>query len=216
MIAPDYRVGPENRLPASLDDGFAAIRWIRTQADAGVAADPWMERYADFARVYVSGDSAGGGIAYHVSIRAPLEPSWGRVQIKGYVLLMAFFGGEERTPSETTCPPDAFLNRDLNDRYWRLSLPAGANRDHPFSNPFAPGAPDLKELELPAVLVIAGGCDLLRDREIEYAKKLKEYGKQVDLIVYKGDRHGFFTLTPNSPTSKDLMDRISAFMEAHQ
>ncbi|GLJ44645.1 hypothetical protein SUGI_0938440 [Cryptomeria japonica] len=220
VIAPDYRVGPEHRLPASLDDGFAAIRWIRTQTEAidgsAATADPWMACHADFARVYVSGDSAGGGIAYHVSIRAPLEPSWGRVQIKGYILLMAFFGGEERTPSEATCPSDAFLNRDLNDRYWRLSLPVGANRDHPVCNPFGPGAPDLKELALPAVLVIAGGCDLLRDREIEYAEKLKEYGKQVELAVYEGEQHGFFTLTPNSSASKDLMDRIIGFMKAHQ
>ncbi|GLJ11410.1 hypothetical protein SUGI_0166560 [Cryptomeria japonica] len=92
----------------------------------------------------------------------------------------------------------------------------GSNRDHPVSNPFGFGAPDLKELALPAVLVIAGGCDLLRDREIEYAEKLKEYGKQVELVVYEGEGHGFFTLTPNSSASKDLMDRIIGFMKAHQ
>uniref|UniRef100_A0A0D6R074 Alpha/beta hydrolase fold-3 domain-containing protein n=1 Tax=Araucaria cunninghamii TaxID=56994 RepID=A0A0D6R074_ARACU len=212
LVAPDYRVGPENRLPASLDDGFNAIRWIRAQAES--PTDPWLAQRADFGRVYVSGDSAGGGIAYHVSMRSPSE-SWGRMKIKGYVLLMPFFGGEKHTPSEATCPPDAFLNLELNDKYWKLSLPMGTNRDHPFSNPFGPGAPSLADVELPPVLVVGGGCDLLRDRGIEYADKLKEYGKQVFLAMYEGQQHGFFTLTPHSEASRDLMDRILTFIQSH-
>ncbi|GLJ35705.1 hypothetical protein SUGI_0717310 [Cryptomeria japonica] len=92
----------------------------------------------------------------------------------------------------------------------------GSNWDHPISNPFGSSALDLKELARPTLLVIMGGCDLLQDREIEYAEKLKEYGKQVELVVYEGEEHGFFMLTSNSSTSKDLMDRIIGFMKAHQ
>nr|ABK22844.1 unknown [Picea sitchensis] len=216
VVAPDYRLGPEHRLPDALDDGFWALRWIRAQAAAAgsSAAEPWLADHADFARVYVSGDSAGGSIAHHVSVRAQSE-DWGQMKIKGYVHLMAFYGGEDRKPSEAMCPTDARLNLELNDRFWRLSLPVGANRDHPICNPLAPGAPCLSNVALPPVLVVAGGRDLLRDREIEYAEVLKSSGKEVELAVFEEEEHGFFTLTPNSPASGRLMERIIQFMKAH-
>lgn len=214
VVAPDYRLGPEHRLPAALDDGFSALLWIREQAGGSFAAEPWLADHADFARVYVSGDSAGGSIVHHVSLRAEAE-NWGKMKIKGYVHLMAFFGGEERKPSEATCPKDARLNLELNDRYWRLSLPVGANRDHPICNPLVPGAPCLSNVALPPVLVIAGGRDLLRDREIEYAEVLRNSGKEVELVVFEEEEHGFFTLTPNSPASGRLMECIIQFVKAH-
>lgn len=216
VVAPDYRLSPEQRLPAALDDGFSALLWIREQAEAAgsSSAEPWVADHADFARVYVSGDSSGGSLSHHLSVRAQWE-GWGKMKIKGYVHLMAFFGGEERKPSEATCPTDARLNLELNDRFWRLSLPVGANRDHPICNPLAPGSPCLGNVALPPVLVVAGGRDLLRDREIEYAEVLKSYGKNVELAVFEDEEHGFFTLTPNSPASGRLMECIIQFVKAH-
>eukprot|EP01018_Ginkgo_biloba_P010857 Gb_19420 [translate_table: standard] len=210
VISPDYRLAPEHRLPAAIDDGYCVLEWIRSQA-LGDKADPWMTNHADFSRVYVSGESAGGTIAHHLGMRAQSK-DWSPMKIKGIIVLMAFFGGEEHSPSEATCPKDAFLNLELNDRYWRLSLPIGANRDHPICNPFSPEAPRLKDAVLPPVLVIAGGRDLLRDREIEYAQALKKYGKQVELIVFEEEQHCFFTLTPHSQASQQLMQHIIRFL----
>eukprot|EP01018_Ginkgo_biloba_P010858 Gb_19416 [translate_table: standard] len=213
VVSADYRVGPEDRLPAAIDDGYSVLEWIRSQG-VGDKTDPWMSNHADFSRVYVSGDSAGGSIAHHLGMRAQSK-DWSPMKIKGIILLMAFFGGEEHSPSEATCPKDAFLNLELNDRYWRLSLPIGANRDHPICNPFSPEAPSLKDAVLPPVLVIAGGRDLLRDREIEYAQALKKYGKQVELIVFEEEQHGFFTITPHSQASQQLMQHIIRFINSN-
>lgn len=118
VIAPDYRLAPEHRLPAAIDDSVACLLWLQSQA-AGSNTDQWLSESADFTQVVVSGDSAGGNIAHHLAVRfgspsgrAELEP----VRIKGYVQLMPFFGGVERTKSEAECPKEAFLNLELNDR----------------------------------------------------------------------------------------------------
>ncbi|MQL74615.1 hypothetical protein Taro_006963 [Colocasia esculenta] len=216
VVAPDYRVGPEHRLPAAIDDGAAAVSWLRSQAQS-VDPDTFLAESADFTRVFISGDSAGGNIAHHLAVRyAGGEEELAPVRVRGYVLLMPFFGGEERTRSEAECPADAFLNRELNDRYWRLSLPEGEGkglgRDHPVANPFGPGSPGLEGAALAPMLVVVGGCDLLRDRAVEYAERLKGWGKPVEVAEFEGQQHGFFTITPRSAEAEVLMRALRHFV----
>ncbi|KAG1347968.1 Arylacetamide deacetylase [Cocos nucifera] len=215
VVAPDYRLAPEHHLPAAIDDGAAAVEWLRRQA-ASPDPDPWFAEAVDFGRVFISGDSAGGNIAHHLAVRfgsaagrAKLEP----VRIRGFVQLMPFFGGTRRTKSEAECPKDAFLNLELNDRYWRLSLPRGATADHPLVNPFGPGSPDLEPLEFEPMLVVVGDRDLLRDRAAAYAKRLREWGKPVELAEFQGQQHGFFTIDPWSEPANELMRVIKRFMD---
>ncbi|CAD6221067.1 unnamed protein product [Miscanthus lutarioriparius] len=218
VVAPDYRLAPEHRLPAALDDGAAAVLWLAAQAkEAGGGGDPWVTEAADLGRVFVSGDSAGGTIAHHLAVwfgspaaRAELAP----VAVRGYVQLMPFFGGVERTRSEAECPDDAFLNRPLNDRYWRLSLPEGATADHPVSNPFGPGAPALDAVEFAPTMVVVGGRDILHDRAVDYAARLKAAGKPVEVRDFDGQQHGFFTIDPWSDASAELMRVIKRFVDA--
>ncbi|ERM93628.1 probable carboxylesterase 15 [Amborella trichopoda] len=210
VIAPDYRLAPENRLPSAIDDAFSAVRWLATDG----ITDQFLSQTADFGRVYISGDSAGGNIAHHLAVGLS-EGGHENLTIKGFVLLMPFFGGVEHTLSEATCPQDAFLKLDLNDRYWRLSLPEGTDRDHPLSNPFGPGAKDLGSVDFIPMLDVVGERDLLRDRGVEYGKRLVEMGKKVEVVELKGQQHGFFTIYPNSQEAKELMDRIRAFIEAN-
>ena len=114
VVAPDYRLAPENRLPAAIEDGHKAVKWLQAQAVAE-NPDPWLTEVADFGRVFISGDSAGGNIAHDLAVRlgsADLSPA----AVRGYVLLAPFFGGTVRTRSEAEGPKDAFLNLDLIDR----------------------------------------------------------------------------------------------------
>ncbi|CAL5066959.1 unnamed protein product [Urochloa decumbens] len=202
VVAPDYRLAPEHRLPAALDDGAAALLWVAS------AADPWVAESADLARVFVSGDSAGGTIAHHLAVR------FGSAAVRGYVQLMPFFGGTERTRSEAECPDDAFLNRDLNDRYWRLSLPEGATADHPVANPFGAGAPPLEAVDFAPTLVVVGGRDILHDRAVDYAARLRAMGKPVEVRDFEGQQHGFFTIDPWSDASAQLMRVIKRFVDS--
>lgn len=116
IVAPDYRLAPENRLPAAIEDGYAAVEWLQAQATAE-EPDTWLTGVADFSRVFISGDSAGGNIAHHLAVW--LGAGSGRlapVRVRGYVYLAPFFGGTVRTEFEANGPKDAFLNLELIDR----------------------------------------------------------------------------------------------------
>ncbi|WJX49956.1 hypothetical protein P8452_36331 [Trifolium repens] len=213
VVAPDYRLAPENRLPSAIDDGFMAVKWLQEEALSS-EPDPWLSHVADFSRVFISGDSAGGNIAHHLAVRlglgsTELEP----VRVRGYVLLAPFFGGTVRTKSEAEGPNDAFLNLELIDRYWRLSISIGENTDHPLVNPFGPHSKSLEEIDLDPILVVVGENDLLKDRVEDYARRLKNWGKNIEYVEFKGQQHGFFTIDPNSEPSKELMLVIKQFIE---
>ncbi|KAL1324956.1 hypothetical protein HN51_035055 [Arachis hypogaea] len=215
VVAPDYRLAPENRLPAAIEDGYTAIKWLQAQAVSD-KPDPWLNGVGDFSRVFISGDSAGGNIAHNLAVRLGSKSlELAPVQVKGYILLAPFFGGTIRTKLEAEGPKDAFLNLELIDRFWRLSIPVGENTDHPLVNPFGPISKSLETIDLDPILVVVGGSDLLRDRAEDYAMKLKDLGKDVEYVEFEGQQHGFFTINPNSEPSKKLMLVIKHFINKY-
>nr|CAB3451987.1 unnamed protein product [Digitaria exilis] len=218
VLSAGYRLAPEHRLPAAFDDGVSFMRWLHEQSANSAASDgvdaSWLAEAADFGRVFVTGDSAGGTIAHHLAVRAPPETETkDPVKVRGYILMMPFFGGVRRTSSEAECPAEAFPNLDLVDRFWRLSLPVGATRDHPAANPFGPESPDLAAAELRPVLVVAGGLDLIRDRTVDYAERLAAMGKPVELAEFAGKAHGFYLHEPWSEATGELIQTVSRFVD---
>ncbi|CAN4120121.1 unnamed protein product [Withania somnifera] len=201
------------KLASSFKPWLRAVKWLRDQAVSD-EPDTWLTDVADFSHVFISGDSAGGNIAHHLAVRlkagsAELNP----VRVRGYMYLLPFFGGTERTKFEAEGPKEAFLNIELIDRFWRLSIPIGTTNDHPLVNPFGPNSPNLEKIDLDPILVLVGGCDLLKDRAIDYANKLKNYGKKIEYVEFEGQQHGFFTIDPNSEPSKKLMLIIKKFIQ---
>lgn len=117
-MAPDYRLAPEHRLPAAMEDSVTAIKWLQGEATCGNDGDTWMGGGFDFDRVFVVGDSSGGNAAHHMAVQfgsgsVELSP----VRVRGYVLLAPFFGGSERTKSEAEGEPEPYLNLEILDRY---------------------------------------------------------------------------------------------------
>lgn len=115
VVSPDYRLAPEHRLPAAVDDAVEAVRWLQRQG-LSLKEDAWLSGGVDFDCVFVVGDSSGGNIAHHLAVRLgsgsrEMDP----VRVRGYVLFAPFFGGEVRTKSEEG-PPEHMLNLELLDR----------------------------------------------------------------------------------------------------
>lgn len=212
VISFDYRLAPEHRLPAAQEDGAKAMAWLRASA----ASDPWLADAADFSRVFVAGDSAGGNIAHHMAVRFGKTGLSPPVRLRGYVLLMPAMAGETRTRAELECRPDAFLSTDMSDRYARLILPDGATRDYPVINPAGQEAPGLEAVAMAPMLVVAAEHDILRDRNAHYARRMKEeWGKDVEFVEFAGQQHGFFEVDPWSERADELVRLVRKFVVEH-
>ncbi|XP_002968441.2 gibberellin receptor GID1C [Selaginella moellendorffii] len=209
VISVNYRLAPENRLPAAYDDGFAALKWLAQEQ--GGRKDPWIAAHADLSKILVMGDSAGGNLAHHVAMRAAAE-DLGELQIKGRVLIQPFFGGIVRLPSETNLQsPTSLLSTDMCDRFWELALPVGASRNHPYCRVFAPDLKaQLRELDLPSTLVVAGGLDVLRDRALEFVEVMRECGMDPELLLLEAADHAFY-VAPGSREVAQFLDKLCSF-----
>ncbi|XBI62929.1 hypothetical protein VPH35_043442 [Triticum aestivum] len=69
VLSVQYRLAPEHRLPAAIEDGAAFLSWLRGQAELGAGAEPWLAESADFARTFISGVSAGANLAHHLTVQ---------------------------------------------------------------------------------------------------------------------------------------------------
>ncbi|VAH74214.1 probable carboxylesterase 15 [Triticum dicoccoides] len=206
VLSVQYRLAPEHRLPAAIEDGAAFLSWLCGQAELGVGADPWLAETADFGRTFISGASAGTNLAHHVTVQvASAQQDVHPVHIAGYVLISAFFGGAKRTATEADPPADVSLTVEGSDMFWRMSLPVGTNRDHPVANPFGPESPSLAS-------VVAPESDVLRDRVMGYAARLREMGKAVEVAEFAGEQHGFSVLRPFGEAANELMRVLKRFV----
>ncbi|QCE08261.1 carboxylesterase 1-like [Vigna unguiculata] len=194
VVSVDYRLAPEHRLPAAYEDSVEALHWIKASNDA------WL-RHADYSRCYLMGESAGGNIAYTAGLRAAAEVDKLKpLKIKGLILIQPFFGGRKRSPSEIRLAEDTTIPLPITDLMWNLSLPVGADRDHPYSNPFVNGGDKiLDEFKVYGWRVAVFGCegDPLVDRERELVKLLEQKGVHVVGKFYEGGRHGIFVGDPS-------------------
>ncbi|KAL8517639.1 hypothetical protein ACS0TY_015758 [Phlomoides rotata] len=216
VVAPDYRLAPEHRLPAAVDDAMSSIKWLQEQALLSKSgdADEWLGEGVDFSRVFVMGDSSGGTLAHHLAVELCRgSRSLAPVQVQGYVLMAPFFGGTERTKSEAEGLPEQFLNLEILDRFWRLSVPSGETSDHPLANPFGPKSPNLESIGLDPILVLVGGCEVMRDRIEHYFKRMKNMKKEIDYVEFPGEQHGFFLNQPFSQLANNVLEKISHFMD---
>lgn len=120
------------------------------------------------------------------------------------------FGGEQRTQSEIESPEE--LERSVGNRM--LALPEGANKDHPFSNPFVACSDysTLADVTLPPLLIVIGGRDMLRDRAKEYYETLKKHGKAGEMMVLDEEKHGFYLLKQDAGSTEALIQHIAHFL----
>ena len=197
VIAVDYRLAPEHRFPAAVDDAIAATKWV---------ADNARQLGIDAARITVGGDSAGGNLAAVVALAARDGDG---PKLAGQMLIYPATDFAMKTPSHSDPETSILLTHsvvkwfcnhylgdaDIND--WRAS-PARAKS--------LAGLP-------PAYVLIAGG-DPLRDEGDEYAKRLKQAGVAVTYRYFPGQFHGFFTMGKLLNQADVAASEISAWLKA--
>ncbi|SPM34519.1 Acetyl esterase/lipase, partial [Mycobacterium rhizamassiliense] len=200
VLSVDYRLAPEHKAPAAVDDCFAAYRWALGHA-ADLGADP--------SRIGVGGDSAGGNLAALVALRSRDE---GIRQPALQVLLYPVLDLCEETRSRTLFSDGFFLSRQDRDWFTELYLGGtGLAADDARVSPLK--AADLSGLA-PA-LVLTGGFDPLRDEGNEYAAALRSAGVSVDHRQFDALTHGFASLAPFGGGSADAVAATISAIRAH-
>jgi len=178
VVAVDYRLAPEHRFPAAVDDCLAATRWVQAQAATlGI----------DASRIALGGDSAGGNLATVTAIG--LRDSGG---FKPRFQLLIYPGTDMRAvaPSHTSNGQGYMLTADTIAYFRGKYIPSESNWSDWRASPLL--HPDLSKL--PPALVITAGFDPLRDEGRQYADALSKAGVPTQCVCFERQIHGFITM----------------------
>ncbi|XP_054787641.1 probable carboxylesterase 18 [Prosopis cineraria] len=203
VISVNYRLIPEHRYPAQYDDGFDVLQFL--DQDGGDLPDS-----ADLSKCFLAGDSAGGNLAHNVAVRV-CRNRLRKVRVIGQISIQPFFGGEERTESETRLPKAPLVSVERTDWIWKVLLPDGSNRDHEAVNVSGPNAVDISGMDYPDTIVFVGGFDPLQDWQRRYYEWLKKSGKEAELIEYPDSIHAFYVF-PELPEASQLISEVRDFI----
>lgn len=173
----DYRLAPEFPAPAPFEDAFAALEWLVAHAS---------EFGADAARLAIGGDSAGGSLAASVALKAR---DAGGPAIAHQLLVYPAVAHESDGTVADPYGEGYFLTHDRMRFYWKSYVPTPEADAFPYL--LAARAASLRGLP-PATIVLAE-CDPLAAQGHAYAERLRAEGVPVDLRVYEGMIHAFFS-----------------------
>ncbi len=188
-VAAGYRLAPEHKFPAAVEDCHASAQWV---------ADHAAELGADATRLAVGGDSSGGNLAAAVALRAR---DLGGPAIAHQLLVYPNTDHEADTPSMRQFADEHFFNPSSVRWYWGMYLAAPEDGANPLASPLRAG--DLSGL--PPATVVTAEYDPLRDEAELYAGKLAAAGVPVEIVRYDGMMHGFFTMVGALDTSREAV-----------
>lgn len=178
VLSVDYRLAPEHRFPAAVEDAIAAYRWAAENAAAlGL----------DATRIAVGGDSSGGCLAAVTAQQLRGGTDAPLFQLLFYPTLDAHFSAA----SHETFADGFMLTRPRMEAYRDLYLNSPAERDDVRASPLL--ALDLAGL--PPALIVTAGFDPLRDEAESYGRALKAAGIHVGMVRFPGMIHGFLSMT---------------------
>lgn len=195
VFSVDYRLAPEQKHPAAVEDAFAALAWVASHA---------TELGGDPARIAVAGDSAGGNLA---AVAAMMARDQGGPALALQVLICPWV---DLSCTET----DSF--RLFGQGIWLSTASVQWFRRHylvsqeqallPQASPFL--AKDLGHL--PPALIVNAEFDVLRDQVQAYGRRLEASGNAIQYRFYPGMLHDFATLPGLFDRAREAIDDICA------
>ncbi|KAG2639703.1 hypothetical protein PVAP13_2KG032000 [Panicum virgatum] len=199
VVSVEYRLAPEHPIPAAYDDAWSALKWVAS------FADHWLADYADPARTFLAGDSAGGNIAYHTAVRASQDDGLELgVDIEGM-----------RLPSEEVWDGAVVFPAYGVDWPWPFVTAGQAGNDDPR---LIPPDEEIASLTCRRVLVAVAEKDTLLERGCRLLDRFSDYyertatGGEATLVESEGEDHVFHLYSPLHATSRSLMENIVHFI----
>ncbi len=197
VVSVEYRLAPESRFPAALDDAWAATQWVASHAPS-FGGDP--------TRLAVAGDSGGGGLAAVVSM---LARDQGSPELIYQALICPWVDmstASENTDSFRYFGQGLWLSTAGIDWYRRNYLQNLDQSEDPRVSPLR--ASNLSGL--PPALVIIAEYDILSDQGRSYAQRLQAAGVPVTQSCYPGMLHDFVVLPGLFSPAWKAIDQITA------
>jgi acetyl esterase/lipase len=200
VLSVDYRLAPEHKAPAAVEDAMASYLWARNHAE---------EMGADPNRVAVAGDSAGGNLAAVVCQQARDK---GMPLPALQCLIYPIVDFTAQTRSRTLFAEGFFLTKHDMDWFQGHYLDgSGIEPTDPIASPLL--AADLSEL--PPALVVTAGFDPLRDEGDDYADALRAAGVAVDHRQLGTMTHLLVNYAPLGGGPARAMTEINSALRAH-
>ncbi len=182
VVAVDYRMGPEHRFPAAVDDCIEATRWVQSRcADLGL----------DNRRVAVGGDSAGGNLAAVVTLALrDAANAKARAPLAFQLLIYPATDMRAVAPSHQRNGQGYVLTADTIDYFRSHYIKDPAQWSDWRASPLL--ATD--HARLPPALVLTAGHDPLVDEGRQYADKLSAAGTPCQYVCFERQIHGFLPM----------------------
>ena len=189
VISIGYRLAPEHKFPAAVDDAYAAVRWVADNA-ADLRIDP--------ARIAVGGSSAGGGLAAAVAL---IARDRGGPKIAFQLLTVPVTELSSRAASHREFAEGYGLTSADMEWFGRHYVRTEADADEPYASVLRADLHDL-----PPAFVITAECDPLRDDGEAYAEKLRKLGIAARYKRYSGMFHGFMSFPSLLPEASEAFE----------
>ena len=192
LVSVDYRLAPEHRFPAAVDDAIAATEWVaREAASLGIDAD----------RLVIGGDSAGATLAAIVCQNAAQTAG---LSIAAQCLICPVLDFEETSPSREAFAEGHLIDRvtieaDLSDY-----LPDGIDPADPRVSPLRA----TRLTGLPPAIIHTAEYDPMRDEGNAYARKLLAAGVAVEHVCHEGMVHNFHAMGAILPQAQLVLSQI--------
>ena len=197
VMSVDYRLAPEHRFPAPLEDAYAALEWAAGHGD---------ELRADTTRLVMAGDSAGGNLAAAATL---LARDRGGPTVAFQLLIYPVLDADFSRPSYVENATGYLLTAKQMQWFWDQYADE-SDRRNPHASPV--WASDLTGL--PPAHIVLGEYDVLRDEGQHYANRLREAGVATSVTTYPGAFHGFFGFGALIPVAKSAFEDAVAAMRS--
>ncbi|MFD3557126.1 alpha/beta hydrolase fold domain-containing protein [Streptomyces goshikiensis] len=192
VVSVDYRLAPEHRFPAAIEDAWAALTWVAANAESFGG---------DGQNIAVFGESAGGNLAAALAQEARRR---GGPRIALQVLAYPAVDRFDDSPSMYENVAGPLLTRAWLEWFWGLYLTTPDEGGDPRVSPAR--ADDLAGL--PPAVIVTAEHDPLRDQGDRYAQRLADAGVPVQHLPVRGAIHAFFSFTGSVQLSRDVLNQL--------
>ena len=196
-----YTLSPEAKYPVSLEQAYAATKWVAQNSQA---------IHVDSSRLAVVGDSVGGNMVAAFTLLAKQR---GGPKVDFQVLFYPVTNASFDTSSYMKYQEEYWLTREAMKWFWDNYTSNQTNRKEPTVSPLQAS---IEQLEgLPPALVINGENDVLCDEGEAYARKLLEAGVRVTAVRYHGTIHDFVMLNAitDDPAPRAAIEQASHMLK---